>query len=119
MLLNLALPHLDQEERHHIISLCALSLEKMNNVLCWSTQSSTIDYYLIEVADIALDYKNIDSLKEKHEIKAHGINNVINEVKYWQSMPNCIELVTIKMELRICKKYIGHHSDSLESMTCN
>ena len=119
VLLQSSLPYTDQDYRNLIIALCALHLAKGQTIQCQSIKSTTVARFLQAVADIAIRKKLLDPQINQRRQKSRWITKVLTEVKWWESMPNQSEPVTISMVLHMHAKCEKLHPDSLDSALCD
>ena len=91
------LEHLDIPQKNFIMACYAVSLTSNETIFCRVIKASTVNLYLTDAAKLAI-FKNLpDPLKNVLNQKSNYITNVVNEHRWWETMPNRREPLTFSM----------------------
>ena len=101
------------------MALWALYPAQGSTIFNTNIKSTTIKRYIKAASSVTLNHKQLCLLLDTRSLEEQCIKDVLSEVKRWESMPNHREPVTVKIVMRMHKKYKNDHPDTLESIPCN
>jgi hypothetical protein len=94
---NISLSGFSQNIRNIIMACYTADLASGQNILCISLKSGTILRYLATAAELSLPHNQMNPCLDIYGKRSKHINNIINEIKRWENIPNRREPVSKQM----------------------
>ena len=101
------------------MTFCTLHLAQGRTMIGTTKKSGTIKNYLIASSSVSLNCQQLDLLLNEHGQDTQCIKNILSDVKRWESIPNLIEPITVKITVYMLKKCDGKHPDSIDLLLCD